>query len=41
MVRCGSLYDISLVDKGYIDNKTGQNAQEQLNAIYDRDRKSI
>jgi len=36
MVRCGSLYDISLVDKGYIDNKTGQNAQEQLNAIFDR-----
>ena len=23
MVRCGSLYDISLVDKDYIDNKTG------------------
>ena len=36
MVRCGSLYDISLVDKGYIDNKTGQSAQDQLNAIYDR-----
>src|ERR1035438_3836628 len=36
MVRCGSLYDISLVDKGYIDNKTGQNAQEQLDAIFDR-----
>ena len=36
MVRCGSLYDISLVDKDYIDNKTGQSAQEQLNAIYDR-----
>src|ERR1700690_4193618 len=36
MVRCGSLYDISLVDKDYIDNKTGLNAQDQLNAIYDR-----
>ena len=36
MVRCGSLYDIFLVDKGYIDNKTGKNAQEQLNDIYDR-----
>ena len=36
MVRCGSLYDISLVDKGYIDNKTGLSAQDQLNAIFDR-----
>ena len=36
MVRCGSLYDISLVDKCYVDNKTGLNAQDQLDAIYDR-----
>jgi polyphosphate kinase len=36
MVRCGSLFDISLVDKDYIDNKTGLNAQDQLDAIYDR-----
>jgi polyphosphate kinase len=36
MVRCGSLYDISLVDKHYIDNKTGLNAQDQLDAIFDR-----
>lgn len=36
MVRCGSLYDLSLVDVDYVDNKTGLNAQEQLDAIYDR-----
>jgi polyphosphate kinase len=36
MVRCGSLYDISLVDKDYVDNKTGLNAQDQLDAIFDR-----
>lgn len=36
MVRCGSLYDLSLINENYVDNKTGWDAQEQLNAIYDR-----
>jgi polyphosphate kinase len=35
-VRCGSLYDLSLIDKDYVDNKTGLNAQDQLDAIFDR-----
>ena len=35
-VRCGSLYDLSLIDKNYIDNKTGLNGQDQLDAIFDR-----
>lgn len=34
MVRCGSLYDLSLVQEDYRDNKTGWDAQEQLDAIY-------
>ena len=29
-VRWGSLYDLSLIDKNYMDNKTGLNAQDQL-----------
>ena len=36
MVRCGSLYDLSLIDKDYVDNKTGLNAHDQLDAIFDR-----
>ena len=36
MVRCGSLYDLSLINEDYIDNKTGLNAQDQLDAIFDR-----
>lgn len=36
MVRCGSLYDLSLIDLDYVDNKTGLNAQDQLDAIYDQ-----
>jgi polyphosphate kinase len=36
MVRCGSLYDLSLIDEDYVDNKTGWDAQEQLDAIYER-----
>jgi len=36
MVRCGSLYDLSLINKDYADNKTGLNAQDQLDAIFDR-----
>ncbi len=34
MVRCGSLYDLSLINEDYVDNKTGLNAQDQLDAIY-------
>ena len=33
MIRCGSLYDISLVDKKLRDNKTGLTAKEQLNLM--------
>ena len=36
LVRCGSLYDLSLVDEDYVDNKTGLNGQDQLDAIFDR-----
>ena len=36
MVRCGSLYDLSLINEDYVDNKTGLNAQDQLDAIFDR-----
>ena len=36
MVRCGSLYDLSLIDKDYLDNKTGLNAEDQLDDIFDR-----
>ncbi|AEG19228.1 polyphosphate kinase 1 [Methanobacterium paludis] len=36
MVRCGSLYDLSLINEDYVDNKTGLSAQDQLDAIYDR-----
>jgi len=36
MVRCGSLYDLSLINEDYVDNKTGISAQDQLDAIYDR-----
>lgn len=35
MIRCGSLYDVSLVDKEYRDNKTGLTAKEQLDKIYE------
>lgn len=34
MVRCGSLYDLSLLDEEHYDNKTGMSAQEQLDEIY-------
>ncbi|WP_062552398.1 polyphosphate kinase 1 [Peptoniphilus phoceensis] len=33
MVRVGSLHDLSLLRKEVIDNKTGMNAQEQIDAI--------
>ncbi len=36
MVRCGSLYDLSLIDEDYRDNKTGLNAQDQLADIFER-----
>ena len=36
MVRCGSLYDLSLIDTNYVDNKTGLSAQDQLDIIFDR-----
>ena len=32
MVRCGSLYDLSILDEEHIDNKSGMNAQQQLQA---------
>ena len=35
-VRCGSLYDLSLIDEDYIDNKTGLNAEDQLDDIFDK-----
>jgi polyphosphate kinase len=34
MVRCGSLYDLSLINLDYVDNKTGWDAHQQLDAIY-------
>lgn len=36
MVRCGSLYDLSIINDKYLDNKTGLNAHDQLETIYDR-----
>ena len=33
MVRVGSLHDLSLLKKEVIDNKTGMNAEEQIDAI--------
>ena len=33
MVRVGSLYDLSLLKKEVVDNKTGMNAEEQISAI--------
>ena len=34
MVRCGSLYDLTLVDKKDRDNKTNLTPRQQLNAIF-------
>ena len=34
MVRCGSLYDLTLVDKKDRDNKTNLSPRQQLNAIF-------
>ena len=35
MVRCGSLYDLTLVNKKDIDNKTGFTPHQQLTAIFE------
>ena len=35
MVRCGSLYDLTLVNKKDMDNKTGFTPHQQLNAIFE------
>ena len=34
MVRCGSLFDLTLIDEDDWDNKTGWSPQEQLDAIF-------
>ena len=34
MIRVGSLWDLSLLKEPHIDNKSGMNAQEQLDAVY-------
>lgn len=34
MVRCGSLYDLSILDEDHLDSKTGMTAQEQLDEIF-------
>ena len=36
MVRCGSLYDMSLVDSEHHDRRSGWTPKEQLHAIYQR-----
>ena len=38
MVRCGSLYDLTLVNKKKKDNKTGLTPRQQLNAIFEATR---
>lgn len=35
MIRCGSLYDVTLINEKDIDNKTGMTAQEQLDKIFE------
>ena len=39
MIRCGSLYDLTLVKKNDIDNKSGMSPQEQLDHIYEETRR--
>lgn len=34
MIRCGSLFDLTLIDEDDWDNKTGWSPQEQLDAIF-------
>lgn len=35
MIRCGSLFDLTLIDEEDWDNKTGWSPQEQLDAIFE------
>lgn len=35
MIRCGSLYDVTLVDPDHKDNKSNLTSQEQLNKIFE------
>ena len=35
MVRCGSLYDLTLINKKHIDKKSGLTPHQQLNAIFE------
>jgi len=39
MIRCGSLYDLSLIDKDNIDKRSGMTPDEQLDAIYEMSEK--
>lgn len=39
MIRCGSLYDLSLIDKDDIDKRSGMTPDEQLDAIYEMSEK--
>lgn len=39
MIRCGSLYDLTLVKKNDIDNKTGMTPKEQLKHIFKETRR--
>ena len=34
MIRCGSLYDLSLIDDTKVDKKSGMVPSQQLNAIF-------
>ncbi len=34
MTRCGSIYDLTIIDEDDIDNKTGMHPEEELDAIY-------
>ena len=34
MIRCGSLYDLSLIDNAKIDKKSGMVPSQQLDAIF-------
>ena len=36
MVRCGTIYDLSLINKKHKDNKTGLNPKEELNEVFNK-----
>ena len=36
MIRCGSLYDLSLIDDTKVDKKSGMVPSQQLNAIFNQ-----